>query len=144
MFMIPCIPRFYQQLSNEIQQLTVYLFTARSLYMFRMSSHTSSGIHKTVTTSSGTGHTVQIPHCRVANWATLEWGSCTVWPVPEAVVTVLCTWFPCVYSWVPCVYKQMLRRLPTFQVATTCCSCSPPDLNLHLSLTSFIFCLHVK
>ena len=49
-----------------------------------------------------------------------------------------------VFSWFPCVYKQMLRRLPTFQVATACFSCSPPDLNLNLSLTSFIFCLHVK
>ena len=40
------------------------------------------------------------------------------------------------------VYKQMLRRFPTFQVATTCFSCSPPDLNL--LVTNFIFCLHVK
>ena len=34
------------------------------------------------------------------------------------------------FSWFPCVYKQMLRWFPTFQVATTCFSCSPPDLNL--------------
>ena len=47
-------------------------------------------------------------------------------------------------SWFPCVCKQMLRWLPRFQVATTCFSCSPPKLNLNLSLTSFIFCLHVK
>jgi len=33
------------------------------------------------------------------------------------------------FSRFPCVYKQMLRRFPTFQVATTCFSCSPPDLN---------------
>jgi len=39
----------------------------------------------------------------------------------------------------PCVYKQMLRWFPTFQVATTCFSCSPPDL-----VTKFIFCIHVK
>ena len=31
------------------------------------------------------------------------------------------------FSWFPCVYRQMLRRLPTFQVATTCFSCSPPS-----------------
>jgi len=48
------------------------------------------------------------------------------------------------FSWFPCVYKQMLRRLPRFQVATICFSCSPPDLNLNLSLTSFMFCLLVK
>ena len=34
------------------------------------------------------------------------------------------------FSWFPCVYKQMLRWFPKFQVATTCFSCSPPDLTL--------------
>ena len=34
------------------------------------------------------------------------------------------------FSWFPCVYKQMLRWFPTFPVATTCFSCSPPDLDL--------------
>ena len=48
------------------------------------------------------------------------------------------------FSWFPCVYKQMLRWFPRFQVATTCFSRNPPDLNLNLSLTSFIFCLHVR
>jgi len=33
------------------------------------------------------------------------------------------------FSWFPCVYKRMLRWFPRFQVATTCFSCSPPDLN---------------
>jgi len=33
-----------------------YLFTAKSLYMFRVSQHTSSGVLKTVTAASGTGH----------------------------------------------------------------------------------------
>ena len=33
------------------------------------------------------------------------------------------------FSWFPCVYKQMLRWFPRLQVATTCFSCSPPDLN---------------
>jgi len=36
-----------------------YLFTAKSLYMFRVSQHPSSGILKTVTAASGTGHTVK-------------------------------------------------------------------------------------
>ena len=39
----------------------------------------------------------------------------------------------------PCVYKQMLRWFPRFQVATTCFSCSPPDLN-----SVVLFCIHVK
>jgi NAD-dependent dihydropyrimidine dehydrogenase PreA subunit len=33
------------------------------------------------------------------------------------------------FSWFPCVYKRMLRWFPSFQVATTCLACSPPDLN---------------
>jgi len=33
-----------------------YLFTAKSLCMFRMSQHPSSGVLKTVTTASGTVH----------------------------------------------------------------------------------------
>jgi hypothetical protein len=31
------------------------------------------------------------------------------------------------FSWFPCVYKRMLRWFPSFQIATTCLSCSPPD-----------------
>jgi len=46
------------------------------------------------------------------------------------------------FSWFPCFYKQMLRWFPRFQVATTCFSCSPPDLNL--LVTDFIFCIHIK
>jgi len=46
------------------------------------------------------------------------------------------------FSWFPCVYKQMLGWFPRFQVATTCFSCSPPDLNL--LVTNFLFCIHVK
>ena len=45
------------------------------------------------------------------------------------------------FSWFLCVYKQMLRWFPTFQVATTCFSCSPADLNL--LVTNFMFCIHV-
>jgi len=33
-----------------------YLFTAKSLYMFRVSQHPSSGVLKTVTAVCGTGH----------------------------------------------------------------------------------------
>jgi len=46
------------------------------------------------------------------------------------------------FSWFPCVSKQMLRWFPTFQVATTCFSCSPPDLNL--AVTNSVFCIHLK
>jgi len=33
-----------------------YLFTAKSLYMLRVSQHPSSGVLKTVTATTGTGH----------------------------------------------------------------------------------------
>ena len=33
-----------------------YLFTAKSLYMFRVSQHTSSAVIKTITAAFGTGH----------------------------------------------------------------------------------------
>ena len=46
------------------------------------------------------------------------------------------------FSCFPYVYKQMLRWFPRFQVAITCFSCIPPDLNL--LATNFMFCIHVK
>jgi hypothetical protein len=42
------------------------------------------------------------------------------------------------FSWFPCVYKRMLRWFPSFQVATTCLSCSPPDFNFIVTF-SFLF-----
>ena len=36
-----------------------YLFTAKSLYMFRVSQHPSSGVLKTVTAASGTASSLQ-------------------------------------------------------------------------------------
>jgi hypothetical protein len=43
------------------------------------------------------------------------------------------------FSWFPCVYKRMLRWFSRFQVATTCFSCSPPDLNVNLLVIIFIY-----
>jgi hypothetical protein len=48
------------------------------------------------------------------------------------------------FSWFPCVYKLMLRWFPSFQAATTCLSCSPPDLNFLVTFLSFHICVHVK
>ena len=47
------------------------------------------------------------------------------------------------FSWFPFVYKRMLRRFPSFQVATTCLSYSPPDLNFPVPFFPHI-CIHVK
>ena len=43
---------------------------------FGCPSHPSSGVHETVIAASGTGHTAKY---------------FTVWPVPEAAVTISCT-----------------------------------------------------
>jgi hypothetical protein len=42
------------------------------------------------------------------------------------------------FSWFPCVYKRMLRWFPSFQVDTTCLSCSPPDLNFLVTFYSYL------
>src|SRR5215470_4126903 len=42
----------------------------------------------------------------------------------------------------PVSLKQMLRWFPRFQVATTCFSCSPPDVNLVATISSS--CIRVK
>ena len=43
------------------------------------------------------------------------------------------------FSLFPCVYKRMLRWFPSFQVATTCFSCSPPDLNFIVTYLIFVY-----
>jgi len=74
------------QLDATVRSL-IYL-TANSLYMFRVSQHSSSGVLKTVTAASGTGHNIgtatSLPS-NVASLATFEG------PVPEAAVTVFST-----------------------------------------------------
>jgi hypothetical protein len=42
------------------------------------------------------------------------------------------------FCWFPCVYKRMLRWFPSFEVATTCLSCSPPDLNFLVTFYSHL------
>ena len=51
-------PTFLHMLMKIQPDATVsrYLFTAKSLYMFRVSQHPSSGVLKIVTAASGTGH----------------------------------------------------------------------------------------
>ena len=81
---------------------------------FGCQPHTLLGVHKTVTTASGTG----LVFCAAtslqngqASLATLEGGSCTV---PEAVVTVLCTpvdgcgWHPKHAEWTCRIINRLL------------------------------------
>jgi len=71
-----------------------YLFTAKSLYMFRASRHPSSGVLKTVTTATGTGHntgTATSLHCSLIRLCWREVAVPLLWPVPEVAVTVFST-----------------------------------------------------
>ena len=89
--------------------------TQRSLFIilqvhstyFGCQQHPSSGVHKTVTTASGTGH--------IFCAATLEGGSRKkIWPVPEAVITVSCTpddgcgWHPKHVEWTCRIINRLL------------------------------------
>ena len=76
---------------RDATQSSLFIILQVHSTCFGCQPHPSSGVHKTVTTASSTGHTF----CAAtslqrgqASLATLEGGSCTV---PEAVVTVLCT-----------------------------------------------------
>ena len=42
----------------QTMQSKLFYFTGKSLYMFRVSLHPSSGVLKTVTAASGTGHNI--------------------------------------------------------------------------------------
>jgi len=71
-----------------------YLFTAKSLCMFRVSQHPSSGVLKTVTAASGTGHNTGTPTSHQRGSIRPRWREVTVpvlWLVPEAAVTVFST-----------------------------------------------------
>ena len=43
------------------------------------------------------------------------------------------------FPWFPCVYKRMLRWFPSFQVAVTCFSCSPPNFNFLVTYLIFVY-----
>jgi len=73
--------------------------------------------------------------CYVCIVLTLDAGLLARNQIPEGPVT---SQLDTGFSWFPCVYKQMLRWFPSFQIATTCFSCSPPDLN---SLVTFFLYL---
>jgi len=65
-----------------------YLFTAKSLYMFWMSQHPSSGVLKTVTAASGTGHNTGTAASLQHGLIRPRWREVAV---PEAAVTVFST-----------------------------------------------------
>ena len=59
--------------------------------MFRVSQHPSSGVLKTVTAASGTGHTIGTAPSFPTWPRWKEVAGPILWPVPEAAVTVFST-----------------------------------------------------
>ena len=43
------------------------------------------------------------------------------------------------FSWFPRIYKRMLKWFPNLQIATTCFSCSSPDLNFVVTFLIFVY-----
>jgi len=119
-------------------------YSASSVYMFGCQPHPSSGVHRTVTTASGTGN-IFLCNYLPPTWpslATLEGGRCTV---PEAVVTVLCTpddgcgWHPKHVEWT----CRIINRLPC--VASRLTIINPLKTNdrlLYLKIQSVPRCKH--
>ena len=69
-----------------------YLFTAKSLYMFRVSQHPSSEIIKIVTATSSTGHNIgtatSLQHGQIGTPIWPRWREVAV---PDPAVTVFST-----------------------------------------------------
>jgi len=65
-----------------------YFITAKSLYMFWVSQHPSSGVLKTVTATSGTGHNTGTATSLQRGLIRPRWREVAV---PEAAVTVFNT-----------------------------------------------------
>ena len=71
-----------------------HLFTAQSLYMFRVSQHPSSGVLKTVSATSGIGHDTGIATSFQRGLIRPRWKEVAVpvtWPIPEVADTVFST-----------------------------------------------------
>jgi len=73
-----------------MQQYADIYFTAKSLYMFRVSQHPSSGVLKSVTATSGTGHNTgkatSIQSDQIGTWP--RWREVAV---PKVAFTVFST-----------------------------------------------------
>jgi len=92
---------------------------------FHRTCYPSLGVHKTVTTASGTGYIfVQLPPYDTAKlawplrrevaWSCWRGVVAQKWPVPEAIVTVLCTpddgcdWHPKPVEWTCRIINRLL------------------------------------
>ena len=80
--------------SNKMQQYAGFYLLQNHSTCFGRLSHPSSGVHKTVTAASGTGHSNRATTFRLRGLIRPRRRKVVVlliWPVPEAAVTALCT-----------------------------------------------------
>ena len=84
-----CEETFVVNVNKKVQlDATVcrHLFTAKSLYMFRVSQHPSPGALKTVTATSGIGHNTGTA-TSFQRGLRKEVAVPVLWPIPEVAVT---------------------------------------------------------
>ena len=81
--------------STRCNSMQVFIYCKNYCTCFGYPSHPSSGVHKTVTAPSGTGHSNNIATTFLQRGQRPRWRKIVplllLWPVPEAAVTVLCT-----------------------------------------------------
>jgi hypothetical protein len=141
---MPCFwsPKLHPQLSKLISSQTLGFISYSSKHQqkiipttfYRLKLHfenTSHFRHSVLLTYSKSG-TQHILYCCF----TLDAGLLARSQYPEGPAT---GHLDIGFSWFPCVYKGMLRWFPNFQVATTCFSCSPPDLNFLVTYLIFVY-----
>jgi len=90
-FTVPCIVTIL--ISSELQHAGVYLLQNYST-SFGCLSHTSSGVHQSVTAASGTGHSFRATTFCQRDLIRPLWRkvvALTLWLVPEDAVTLWCT-----------------------------------------------------
>ena len=74
--------------------MQVFIYCKITLHVSGCASHPSSGVHKTVTAASGTGHSICAATFLKHGLIRPRWRKVVaqiLYPVPEAAVTVLCT-----------------------------------------------------
>ena len=76
---------------RDATQSSLFIILQVHSTCFGCQPHPSSGVHKTVTTASGTGHIFCAAISLQRGQAWSRWREIAAVPVPEAVVTVLCT-----------------------------------------------------
>ena len=111
---------------RDATQSSLFIILQVQSTCFGCQPHPKSGLHKTVTTASGTGHifcaATSLQHGQ-ASLATLEGGSCTI---PEAVVTVLCTpddecgWHPKHLEWTCRIINRLLCVASRWTIINIC------------------------